>query len=192
VRTERIEDAPFAPGSFGHIRLNHVLEHLPDPLRSLRRIRQLMAPGGSLFIEVPNADAVAAWLYGHCWLGWDVPRHLYTFNCATLKPLLALAGFTEVRLRTWPGTTSWLTSCEWRFGLAEATVWRLNRYGLLKALLNCILSPADLVRRGDLIRAWATISEYDGDVAHQIVDANGDQNRPHVRRRRANDRSDRS
>ena len=43
--------------SWDFITLHHVLEHLADPLATLKLIGHRLAPGGKLFIEVPNIEA---------------------------------------------------------------------------------------------------------------------------------------
>ena len=40
--------------------LTHVLEHLPDPVGALRKIHDLMKPGGVAVLEFPNIDAFDA------------------------------------------------------------------------------------------------------------------------------------
>jgi 2-polyprenyl-3-methyl-5-hydroxy-6-metoxy-1,4-benzoquinol methylase len=50
----RIEDLPFAAGSFDVVHMHHVLEHVADPKGVLRQVRALLRPGGHLVIEVPN------------------------------------------------------------------------------------------------------------------------------------------
>ena len=42
--------------------LTHVLEHLPDPVAALKKIRRLMKPGGVAVLEFPNVDAFDAQL----------------------------------------------------------------------------------------------------------------------------------
>ncbi len=54
----RFED--FEPGErFDSIFLIHTLEHLDDPVTILGRIRDWLAPGGRLFVAVPNAHAAS-------------------------------------------------------------------------------------------------------------------------------------
>ena len=53
-----------------------VMEHLPDPLGALRKIRDLLKPGGVGVLEFPNIDAFDARL--RRWLDrWHVHRHHY-------------------------------------------------------------------------------------------------------------------
>jgi SAM-dependent methyltransferase len=82
--------------SFDHVRLNHVLEHLLDPLGDLKRIAWLLRPGGTLYLETPNADARHAATMGEDWIGWDAPRHVQLFNNKTARRALLEAGL-EVR-----------------------------------------------------------------------------------------------
>jgi 2-polyprenyl-3-methyl-5-hydroxy-6-metoxy-1,4-benzoquinol methylase len=58
VESGGMEEAGIAPGSLDLVTLNHVLEHLADPWDALRRIGGWLAPGGLLFIEVPNLAGV--------------------------------------------------------------------------------------------------------------------------------------
>jgi SAM-dependent methyltransferase len=73
--------------------LVHVLEHLNSPTAALQRIRQLLRPGGRLYIEVPNAAAphAAPGKMFHF-------AHIYNFTPATLQ---MLAHKTRFGVRTW-------------------------------------------------------------------------------------------
>jgi SAM-dependent methyltransferase len=55
----QVEDLNLPPGSFDNITLFHVLEHVPDPMRLLRRCSELLRPQGVLVVAVPND--VLAW-----------------------------------------------------------------------------------------------------------------------------------
>lgn len=48
------------PGSFDVIFMNHVLEHIEEPVGLLESLRGLLAPQGRLFIEVPNVRSLRA------------------------------------------------------------------------------------------------------------------------------------
>jgi SAM-dependent methyltransferase len=62
-------------GSFDVISLIHVLEHVPDPAHTIRRCRELLRPGGWLFVAVPN-DSPAAWYKCYWGTGRALWRHI--------------------------------------------------------------------------------------------------------------------
>ncbi|MBF0177839.1 MAG: class I SAM-dependent methyltransferase [Magnetococcales bacterium] len=49
-------DPSQAPGPFDLITLVYVLEHIPDPITFLRRLLLKLAPGGCLFVHVPDVE----------------------------------------------------------------------------------------------------------------------------------------
>ncbi|MDQ1396830.1 MAG: hypothetical protein QOG64_2089, partial [Acidimicrobiaceae bacterium] len=74
-----LDEADLPPGQFDLVVLCDVLEHLADPGAALRRIRQLLRPGGVLFLTVPDAGSVLARVLGRRW--WSVlPMHLQYFT----------------------------------------------------------------------------------------------------------------
>jgi SAM-dependent methyltransferase len=87
------EAARYPDRSFDALTLWDVLEHLHDPLASLREMRRILRPGGVLFIRVPNAASYLARLFGRYWVGYDLPRHMTIFTPRTLAHMLARAGF---------------------------------------------------------------------------------------------------
>lgn len=100
VTSQKIEPAAFGEGVFDLITLNHVFEHLADPLDALASFRRWLAPGGLLFIEVPNIEGVQKqrsnlFHYAHVW----------NFAPATLKATLALAGFEPIHSSKCNGTS---------------------------------------------------------------------------------------
>jgi SAM-dependent methyltransferase len=92
-------DSQFADHSFDVVTLWHVLEHLPRPAESLRKIRSLIRPGGLLIIAVPNFDSIQATVFRGHWYHLEVPRHLYHFTPAALRRFLGSQGF-DVRGET--------------------------------------------------------------------------------------------
>jgi SAM-dependent methyltransferase len=69
----------------------HVLEHLPNPLETLRRLRRATKTGGRLIVAVPDSSGYAARLFGRRWFGYDAPRHLAHFTKETLWAALTAA-----------------------------------------------------------------------------------------------------
>jgi len=80
---------PQAEGSFDLVTLSHVLEHLPDPVGTLRELRaRWLAGDGLLLVETPN-------LFSHP--SFEL-AHLTAFSAATLRGALEVAGLEMVEL----------------------------------------------------------------------------------------------
>jgi len=125
----------FADASMSLIRMGHVIEHVPRPMKTLRRAHDLLAPGGVLYGETPNSDCSDFRLFGKYWGALHVPRHLCFFDSRSLRRALRQAGFVDIviapRLRTvgWScGIQNWLAD---RAGLAVPRSGRVSWYVLL-------------------------------------------------------------
>lgn len=85
-----------ADADFDLVTLFHVLEHIADPIPFLARVRAKLRSGGTLFIEVPNADDALLQLYRNKpfseFTYWS--PHLFLYNAHTLSQLLKKAGFS--------------------------------------------------------------------------------------------------
>jgi len=92
------ELGPAHEGTFEAITLSHVIEHVYDPIDTLRHCWRLLKPGGYLWIQTPNAGSVGYEIYGAHWRGLEPPRHLVMFNAAVLRSCLERVGFERVRL----------------------------------------------------------------------------------------------
>lgn len=60
VETSDIMTYDGADAAWDCVVLTHVLEHLPDPVAALGKIRRLLKPGGAGVLEFPNIDALDA------------------------------------------------------------------------------------------------------------------------------------
>ncbi len=79
VQVATLEDAELAPNRYHAITLNHVLEHLPEPIAGLRRLAGSLRDDGVLISISPNPAGIGARLYGRRWIGLDPPRHFVLF-----------------------------------------------------------------------------------------------------------------
>ena len=82
---------------FDVIALYDVLEHMPDPLTTIRDIKKIMNKDGLLTFYVPNADSFIINTLDSSATQWVwQPFHLSYFNKKSLGYLLNSQGFTEV------------------------------------------------------------------------------------------------
>jgi len=52
---------PLEDNSVGVLNASHVIEHLEDPIKTMKEIHRVLAHGGWAFIEVPSTDGRGAW-----------------------------------------------------------------------------------------------------------------------------------
>jgi len=81
-----------SPASFDAITLWHVLEHVHALHEYVEQLKQLLKPGGRLFIAVPNYTSKDAAAYKGHWAAYDVPRHLYHFSPKAIDTLMSRHG----------------------------------------------------------------------------------------------------
>jgi SAM-dependent methyltransferase len=84
--------------------MNHVLEHVHDPVALLGEVRRLLAPGGLVHICVPNVACWEARLRG--WTSYE-PYHLTYFTPATLKYAVTSSGLLLEQLFTHESFSGW-------------------------------------------------------------------------------------
>jgi SAM-dependent methyltransferase len=101
VRTASLDDHGLPAGQAQVVVMCDVLEHLLDPEDAVRVIGDLLAPGGALYITVPDAGSVLARIMGRRW--WSVlPMHVQYFSRRSLRRLLEANGFHVRAMRTHP------------------------------------------------------------------------------------------
>jgi len=74
-----------------------VLEHVPQPLRTMEQVRAHLKPGGMTWVMTPNTNALERFLKGAQYFNFLNRSHLTHFHRGTLRALLVRAGFTNVR-----------------------------------------------------------------------------------------------
>lgn len=90
--------ATVEPAAFDLVTFFQVLEHLHDPVATLREARALLTGAGSVVATVPNFGSWSRRAFGDGWVGLDPPRHLIHYTPATLAAVFEAAGFRVTRL----------------------------------------------------------------------------------------------
>lgn len=95
----------FPNGSmFDVVVMNHVLEHVSEPVVLLKAVRKHLRPGGMIHLAVPNVGSWEAQLSG--WNSYE-PYHLLYFTPLTLRSAVEAAGFQIQRLATHESFSGW-------------------------------------------------------------------------------------
>lgn len=78
------------------ITMNHVIEHLSDPLAVIDPLVERLGEGGYFEGQTPAAGCLEQRVFGHYWSGYHSPRHTVIFSPRGLQELLTRAGLAEV------------------------------------------------------------------------------------------------
>ncbi len=89
----QLVDAPLT-GGFDVICGWDTLEHVPDPLAVLRRVRDLIADDGTVALSTPYFSSLPSRLLGQRWWTLKPAEHIWHYTPYTLRLLAARAGFT--------------------------------------------------------------------------------------------------
>ncbi len=90
----------FQDNYFDVIVINHVLEHIENPLIILKQVRKKLNINGILFIGVPNINGFFPKFQKEKWPSLQPPFHIYQFTPRTLKMLLKKVGFKPIKFYT--------------------------------------------------------------------------------------------
>ena len=135
IHAGTVEDAAYPDNFFDVVTMWDVLEHLHDPVTTLREIRRILTPDGLVVTRVPNGASWDARIFKQYWAGFDAPRHLYVFTPRTLSLLLRKTGFNILKHTTHiGGYPTFILSI--RFAL---NAWHVNpfvKHQIAKALYH--------------------------------------------------------
>ena len=94
---------PMKIGEFHHLDLAaasadavimwQTFEHMREPNAVLKRVYEVLRPGGVAIISVPNRESWQARFAGARWHHLDVPHHLHHYGASTLRRMLEHQGF---------------------------------------------------------------------------------------------------
>jgi SAM-dependent methyltransferase len=142
-----LETAGLAPGQFDVLTMWDVLEHVPEPLATLRAAAQVLKPGATAIIRIPSPLGLDAGLFGRYWTGLDIPRHFWLLTWAKLKAMLLRVGFAHVERRYDYGPYHM-----WRYS-AEHWIGARAPASLAVAMKSALRSPLAQVATWPFFRA---------------------------------------
>ncbi|MDI1243726.1 MAG: class I SAM-dependent methyltransferase [bacterium] len=90
--------------------LSHVIEHLFEPNAVIKRIHDLLAPGGRAVLFLPNIESADAKYYKQFWFHLDAPRHVNFPTASYLRKLAAKHGFASASIRSVAAEWTWKNS----------------------------------------------------------------------------------
>jgi SAM-dependent methyltransferase len=126
------------------VTMNHVIEHLPDPLTTIRALADRLDSGGVFEGQTPAAGSLEERIFGTRWSGYHAPRHTVVFSPAGLSALLERAGLSLAEIRgTFNPAGLALSLASLRHGAAGGTLERSGAAWLVGLGLATGLSLID-------------------------------------------------
>ncbi len=96
IYNKTLETMQLISNYYDVISLNHVIEHLHDPIAALQMCFDALKPNGRLWLSTPNLKSLGHHLYQRYWLSFETPRHLILFHQKSLEMSLEKIGFTNI------------------------------------------------------------------------------------------------
>lgn len=138
------------PQRFDMVNLSQVIEHVAEPRAVVRRIYEVLRPGGILVLETPNTDTLDwRWFRSGAWGAYHIPRHWTFFDPASLRRLVESVGFESLELSFHPAPVHW--------------VWTLHnlslaRGGVIGRIGTRLFAPMDVFGGG--LKALLLLSTF--------------------------------
>ncbi|MBZ0198630.1 MAG: glycosyltransferase [Ignavibacteriaceae bacterium] len=103
VRQAQFADSNLPPNSVDIVTMSHVLEHVPDPVKLVKKINEVLTPGGIFFCVVPNFYSLCSAYLGEKWAWLDRDWHYTQFTVDSITNLFVKSGFVVEKLTTQSG-----------------------------------------------------------------------------------------
>lgn len=113
------------------ITMNHVIEHLPDPLDTVSSLAKFLVRGGAIEGQTPAADSLERRVFGTRWSGYHAPRHTVVFSRDGIHRLLGRANLRQVEVAA-----------------------AFNPAAIAVSLAACTRAPSRPIRRAGLGWVW--------------------------------------
>lgn len=153
VEHNSIQECKLLDQTYDVVLLAAILEHLYDPVETLKRVRNALRPGGLVFIDVPNESSLTRQI-GNMYVrargrDWSTnlsptfsPFHVVGFSPASLRRLLKSVGF---RVET-------LSVPKWSNDLPQG---KKISQKIERSALSIVQTIGERIGMGDGITCWA-------------------------------------
>jgi len=162
VYTGFLEQMLDLPEKFDLIVAKQVLEHLHDPVSTLKKLRSWTKPNGWLLATIPNIDSLDFKLFKKYWFALQLPTHLFHYSETTITNVFNAAGWKVNKIYHFPSSLQFQRSLiNWlKYGHRDTVVSR-SLVKLLSAkgisyLFSGLTIVANLFGLKGQMRIWAT------------------------------------
>lgn len=150
VHVGLFDDSIYEPEYFDYVTMDQVIEHVADPVSTLRGMARILKSGGTAILSTPNAGGWGAKTFGRRWINWHAPYHVQFFSRNSMQIAAKRAGLVVTEVKT-------ITNSEWlhyqwihlvtypKIG-EPSSFWSAN-HGGMSALQRRILRVLGLIHR---------------------------------------------
>ena len=96
----------YKPAFFDFVTMDQVIEHIVNPIETLKGIATVLKSGGVAILSTPNANGWGARTFKRHWINWHVPYHIQFFSKRSMRIAAEKAGLKIKTAKT-------ITSSEW-------------------------------------------------------------------------------
>lgn len=158
VHEGTVESADLVGSTFDFVLLIQTIEHVADPQAVLRRVGELLRPGGRLLVVTDNTGSPDFTLFRRRhWGGYHFPRHWHLFNENALRLLADECGLEVEKVTTMVSPVNWVYSVRNLLDDWGASPRLVNQFSLESspslALFTALDTGLRLVGRGALLNA---------------------------------------
>lgn len=158
VHEGRVESLDLPRSSYDLVLLIQTIEHIEDPVETLRTVHSLVRPGGKVVIVTDNTRSLDAKLFeGRHWGGYHFPRHWNLFNRDAMRRLAEKLNLEVESITTQVSPVNWVYSIRNLLVDWGAPRWLYNRFSLQSPVALGAFTIVDrclsLFGRGALLRA---------------------------------------
>ncbi|MDR4508961.1 MAG: class I SAM-dependent methyltransferase [Candidatus Brocadiaceae bacterium] len=70
---------------FDYVTMAQVIEHVTDPIATLKGIARILKPGGAVVLSMPNSNGWGAKIFRRMWINWHIPYHIQHFSFKSIR-----------------------------------------------------------------------------------------------------------
>ena len=143
----------YYPGErkFDLILMLNLIEHVVDPAAVLSKAKNLLTPGGCIWVKTPNFESLDARLFRHrSWAGYHTPRHFVIFSRSSFEDLAHSCGLLVAKFDYTQGAPFWsisILNALRDLGLVNVSAARPAIYHPLTPLLQAASAGFDFLRK---------------------------------------------
>ena len=107
IKVGLFESTYYENDFFDYVTMTQVLEHMVNPVETIKGVHDILKPNGHLIFSVPNSQSIMAKFLKRKWINWHIPYHQQHFTKNSIIKLAQECGF-EVKSIKIITPTPWL------------------------------------------------------------------------------------